>query len=348
MATIAVVTSSPPLTDGGHLVHARALERALKEAGHRAGIVTTPSNRFGRQGAAYLANWLTDVGQMGDGARVDQIISMRYPSYAVRHPRHVCWLIHTMREYYDLWDDFQARLSPQGRIKEGVRRRLIHAADTYCFKHHVTKLFTNSAAVNDRLQRWNGVSGEVLHPPPPQRPYRCESYGDYVFFYSRLTPLKRGDLFLRALSQPVAAGIKAVIAGDGDDRPRLEQLAKDLNLIDRVRFVGPVGEADLLDHLARCRAVVFVPFQEDYGFVTGEAFSAGKPVVTCTDSGGPLELARHRENALIVSPDSSSLAKACAELAQDASLAETLGRNGRAAIAPLTWEAAVRRLVLIS
>ena len=62
MAVITVVTSAPPLTEGGHLVIARALERALREAGHRAGIVTTPTNRFGRQGSAYLATYFTDVG----------------------------------------------------------------------------------------------------------------------------------------------------------------------------------------------------------------------------------------------------------------------------------------------
>jgi len=347
MATIAIVTSAPPLTEGGHLVHARALERALNEAGHRAGIVTTPSNRFGRQGAAYLANWLTDVGQMGGGERVDQIITMRFPSYAVRHPVHVCWLIHTMREYYDLWDQFSSRLSPQGRLKERVRRALIHTADTYCFKNHVQKLFTNSEAVNDRLKRWNGVTGEVLHPPPPQRDYRCDAYGDYLYFYSRLTPLKRGDLFLRALAHPRAAGIKAVVGGDGEDGPRLQHLAKDLNLLDRVTFAGQQNESDLLRHLANCRAVVFVPFQEDYGFVTAESFSAGKPVITCTDSGGPLELARAGENALVVAPDAASLAAACAEVMHDAALAERLGARGRADVRSMTWADAVRRLVIV-
>lgn len=139
MARIAVVTSAPPLADGGHLVIARSLVGALQEAGHEAGLVTTPSNRFGRQAAAYLANWCTDVGQTGKGERIDQIISIRFPSYAVRHPRHVSWLTHTMREYYDLWDSFSAGLSPQGRLKESVRRRLVHLADNHCFNHHVTK-----------------------------------------------------------------------------------------------------------------------------------------------------------------------------------------------------------------
>src|SRR5690242_177853 len=121
MAVILVVTSAPPLVEGGHLVIARSLQRALIAAGHQATITTTPSNRFGRQASAYLANWLTDVGQTGDGARIDQVISLRYPSFAVRHPLHVSWLNHTMREYYDLWDEFSARLSPQGRLKERAR-----------------------------------------------------------------------------------------------------------------------------------------------------------------------------------------------------------------------------------
>ena len=114
MARIAVVTSSPPLTEGGHLVIARSLVSALEAAGHRADLVLTPQNRFGRQATAYLANWFTDVGVTGDGAATDQVISLRFPSYAVRHPVHVCWLNHRMREYYDLWERFSGTLSWRG------------------------------------------------------------------------------------------------------------------------------------------------------------------------------------------------------------------------------------------
>src|SRR5438045_3579252 len=134
---------------------------------------------------------MTDVGITHYGHAVDRVISLRYPAYAVRHPEHVCWLNHTMREYYDLWGSWSSRLSTRGRLKETARRALIRAVDTYCFKHHVRKLFAQSAAVRDRLARWNGVAAEVLHPPPPPRPYRCDEYGDYFFCASRLTPLKR-------------------------------------------------------------------------------------------------------------------------------------------------------------
>src|SRR5262245_19013034 len=107
---VAVVTSSPPGVEGGHLVIARELVSALDVAGHAGSIVVTPDYGFGRQSRAYFETWRTDVSSAA-GQAIDQVISLRYPSYAVRHPRHVCWLNHTMREYYDLWPYWRADLS---------------------------------------------------------------------------------------------------------------------------------------------------------------------------------------------------------------------------------------------
>jgi len=328
-------------------VLARSLERALIDAGHRAGIVTTPSNRFGRQGPAYLANWLTDVGVTGSGERVDQVVSMRFPSYAVRHPKHVCWLVHTMREYYDLWERFSAGLSPQGWVKERARRTLVRAADTYCFRHHVTRMCAISGAVRDRLARWNGVAAEVIHPPPPQRAYRCDGYGDFLFVASRLTPLKRVDLILQALAQPEAGQARCVVAGEGEEAGRLLAQCRALGLEDRVTFTGRLDEAGLLDYLARCRAVVFVPHDEDYGFVTVEAFAAAKAVVTCADSGGPLEIVRAGHNGWIVPPAARDLACAIGDVMDAPSVAERLGRQGQRDIEGLTWASVVKRLVIV-
>jgi glycosyltransferase involved in cell wall biosynthesis len=252
-----------------------------------------------------------------------------------------------MREYYDLWDRFAAGLSPQGRLKETARRQLVRAADTYCFKHHVTKMFTISGAVRDRVARWNGVPAEVLHPPPPQRDYRCDEYGDYLFTASRLTPLKRMDLVLQALAQPEAGGARCVIAGEGEEMERLVRLSRTLGLEDRVTFTGRLDDAALIAHLARCRAVVFVPHDEDYGFVTVEAFAAAKAVITCQDSGGPLELVRAGANGWIVAPTPADLARAMAEAMADRGRAEKLGRQGHDDIAHLTWANVVRKLVIV-
>ena len=329
------------------MVIARALEAALTEAGHQSGIVTTPSNRFGRQGSAYLANWLTDVGVTGGGDRVDQIISLRFPSFAVRHERHVCWLNHTMREYYDLWERFTAPLSPEGRFKEGVRRTLIQTADSYFLKRNVTRLFAQSRTVQDRLTRFNGAASEVLYPPPPPRPYRCDEYGDYLFFASRMAPLKRADLVLRALAEPAAEQVRMVFGGEGEELPALRQLARDLGVEGRVVFTGRLDERDLIDHLARCRAVVFVPIGEDYGFVTVEAFASGKAVITTLDSGGPAELVRDGHNGLVTAPEPAALASALARMVEDRAGAEAMGARARDDVRAFTWDAVVRKLVMV-
>ncbi len=324
---------------------ARALVQALREHGHQADLITTPSNRFGRQASAYVANWMTDVGQTGAGERVDQVISLRYPSYAVRHPRHVCWLNHPMREYYDLWDTFSARLSPQGRLKERVRRAAIHAADTYLFKHNVTKLFAQSKVVQARLLKWNRVASEVLYPPPPQRHYRCDAYGDFLFVYSRLAPLKRIGLVVEALATPAAAGVRCVIAGDGEERAALEARVRALGLDARVTFVGHITDDALTDYLATCRAVCFVPRDEDFGMVTVEAFVSGKAVITATDSGAPTELVSPATGR-VASPTPDGLGQAIGEVMHDAGLAEALGQAAARQAQSLSWARAVDTLVL--
>jgi glycosyltransferase involved in cell wall biosynthesis len=347
VSRIAVVTSSPPFAEGGHLVIARALIDALRAQGHEADLVTTPQNRFGRQAAAYAANWLTDVGVDAFGRRTDQVISFRYPSYAVRHARHVCWLNHTMREYYDLWPRLTAGLGRKGRLKESVRRRLIHAADRYLLTRNVTTLFVQSRTIQARLGVLKGVQSTLLYPPAPQRAYRCDAYDDFLFAVSRLTPLKRFDLLLRALAQPEASSVRCVIAGEGEDEPRLRALRCELGLEHRVQMIGRVDGPALVEQLARCRAVAFVPYDEDYGFVTVEAFAARKPVVTCTDSGGPAELVEDGRTGLVAAPEPRALACAIARLMQSRSEAERMGTSGAAVSAAMTWERAVSQLVIV-
>jgi glycosyltransferase involved in cell wall biosynthesis len=343
MSRILVVTSSPPMIEGGHMVIARELVQALRDAGHSADIMLTPQNRFGRQGAAYLATWLTDVGT-SDGRRIDQVISMRYPSYAVRHEHHVCWLNHTMREYYDLWGRFSSTLRPHSLLKEKVRRAAIHAADRYLLTRNVDQLFTLSKTVQQRLAMWPELKSTVLYPPAPHRPYRCDGYGDYFFMVSRLTPHKRADLVIEALATPEGAGLRAVIGGEGEETPRLQALIARHGLADRVSLVGRVDDDGMLDHYGRCRAVVFPPLQEDYGFVTVEAFASRKAVVICRDSGGPAELVTDQVNGFVTEPAPQALAAALRKLSDDPGLAERMGQAAFDTGRELTWSGTVARL----
>ena len=344
MATVAVVTASPAFAEGGHLVMARELVQALRAAGHQSGLIVTPQNRFGQQGAAYLAAWCTDVGLAHENQKIDQVISLRFPAYAVQHDHHVLWLNHRMREYYDLWDRFSQGLGWKARTKEHVRRALIHRADKFLFDR-MSRRYVISATVQARLQRWGGTASTVLYPPPPVREYRCDGYDDYLFAVSRLAPLKRFDLLLRALAEPVAAGIRCVIAGEGGEMAALVRLRAQLGLESRVQFAGRLSDTEMVAHLARCRAVAFVPWNEDYGFVTVEAFSCAKPVITVTDSGGPAELVTDGVTGAVVVPTPEALGAAISAVMRDRTRAIRMGEAGHAVVAPMTWDAAVRELV---
>jgi glycosyltransferase involved in cell wall biosynthesis len=342
---ILVVTSGALFVRGGHMTIAEETTAALRRAGYTADLLVTPQNRFGRQLSAYAATWLTDVGMTADGHPVDQVISFRFPSYAVRHKHHVCWLNHRMREYYDLWERFTRGLGRKGRLKEGVRRRLYHTIDGYLLRHNVTRLVAQSQTIQARLRRFGGIRSELLFPPPPERPYRTHAYGDYVFAVSRLHPLKRLDLLVEAAGLVRDASLQFKIAGKGEDEARLRERIRALGLEGRVELLGEISDAELLEHYARCRAVFFAPWNEDYGFVTLEAFRSGKAVITTHDSGGPSEIVRHDETGLAAEATPQAVADQIDRLAADPGMAERLGEAARAASAAHTWSRAVEFLV---
>ncbi|MBK5256111.1 MAG: glycosyltransferase family 4 protein [Vicinamibacteria bacterium] len=346
MSRILVVTSSAPFVRGGHMVIAEEAVRALQRAGHEAEIFQTPTNRFGRQFDAYEATRLTDVSEGADGRPIDQIITMRYPAFALRHPKHVCWLTHTMREYYDLFDSLMSGFGRKGRLKETIRRYFVHRLDRKLLSLNVTRLFTISQTVTNRLDHFLQVPSSVLHPPAPARPYRCEAYEPYVFAVSRLHRLKRMDLLVEAIALMKDPSLKAVIAGEGDEEARLRALIREKGLTGRVDLVGPLSEEAKLDHYARCRAVYFAPQNEDYGFVTLEAMSSGKPVLTATDSGGPTEQVESDSTGWILKPEPGAFAEVLDRLSGDTKVAERMGANGLAYAARHTWDQVVSHLIL--
>jgi glycosyltransferase involved in cell wall biosynthesis len=340
-----VVTSGALFVRGGHMVIAEETVAALRRSGYTADMLVTPQNRFGRQGSAYVATWLTDVGETADGFPVDQVISFRFPSYAVRHPHHVCWLNHRMREYYDLWERFVRGLGRKGRLKESVRRTIYHTVDHYLLTENVTRLVAQSKTIQARLQRFGRIPSEVFYPPAPERAYWSHGYGDYVFAVSRLHPLKRLDLLVEAAALAKDKSLHFKIAGTGEGEPGLRERIRELGLEGRVELLGAISDEDLLDHYARCRAVFFAPWNEDYGFVTLEAFQSGKCVITAQDSGGPAELVENEKTGFVTEGTPQSVAAAIDRLATDRGLAERMGQAAREVALTHTWKRAVEHLV---
>jgi glycosyltransferase involved in cell wall biosynthesis len=81
--------------------------------------------------------------------------------------------------------------------------------------------------------------------------------------------------------------------------------------------------------------------------VTVEAFASSKAVITCADSGGPLELVTTEETGLVAAPTPSGLAQAFGRIMDSAALAEKMGSSGRSVADRMSWSEAIKKLMIV-
>ena len=339
MARVLVCTAQVPFASGGAERHAEGLVRELAGFGHEAELVRLPFKWYPRAEivTSALAWRLLDVSE-ANGKRVDLVIPMKFPSYLVRHENKVVWLVHQFRQAYDRFGTPQSDFTAS---PEDTRwRELITEADRTGLSE-ARKIFANAKNTAGRLARFNGIEAEALyHPPPLAGRYRCEASRDFALVAGRLDPWKRVDLAIAAAG---AGAFPLVVAGEGPDRSRLEGLAERSGA--SVRFAGRVTDEELLSLYATAGAVIFPPADEDYGYIALEAFLSKKPVVTCTDSGGPLEFVTDGENGRVVAPDADALAAAVTDLLANPRKSREFGGRGFERVRGISWENAVRALL---
>ena len=338
---IAVVRPQVPFVRGGAEIFTDRLVEELRLRGHDADLVSMPFKWYpGTRVLTQAFLWrLLDL-EEADGKRIDLVVATKFPSYLVRHGDKRVWLVHQFRQAYELDGTSLGQFgdSPEDR----ATRRKIQDLDRIALGE-ATRLFATSRNVAQRIEASTGLRAEVVPHPPQTLEYRCHGYGDFVLSVNRLDRAKRIDLLLEAVARDGA--LEVVIAGEGPDRERLEQLAREKGLDGRARFAGHVTEAELADLYARCLAVFYAPVDEDYGMVPLEAFLSEKPVLTTTDAGGPLEVVADRSTGLVVSPDAGEIAGALGWLREHREEAATLGRAGKAIADEVTWDRAIGRLL---
>jgi glycosyltransferase involved in cell wall biosynthesis len=147
--------------------------------------------------------------------------------------------------------------------------------------------------------------------------------------------------------QYVKSPVAAIIGGNGGQMPQYQRLIEELGLGHRVRLIGSLSDEELLAYYACCLGVFFGPQDEDYGLVTLEAMLARKPVITCRDSGGPLEFVLNGETGFVVEPDPKEIARSIDILASNRNRASDLGTTGylRYQAMDISWENVVADLL---
>jgi glycosyltransferase involved in cell wall biosynthesis len=338
---LAVCLPQVPFERGGAEIFAEDLVKELRARDHDAELVTVPFKWY--PGARVLTQaflWrLLDL-EEANGRPVDAVIATKFPSYAVRHPRKVVWLLHQFRQAWD-FDRTELGQFSESAEDRALRRQVLEFERTALAE--ATAIFATSRNVAGRLRESVGLEAEVMAHPPAPLAYRCDGYEDFVLSVNRLDRAKRIDLLLEAAA--AEPELRIVIAGEGPDRERLEGLARERGLDGRATFAGRVTDDELADLYARCLAVYYAPVDEDFGMVPFEAFLSEKPVVTTLDAGGPLDVVHDGETGLVVAPSADDVARAFGRLRANAAEARRLGLAGRELAREVTWDACVDRLL---
>jgi glycosyltransferase involved in cell wall biosynthesis len=372
---VGIVAPSPvPLVIGGaHRLWDGLYAFINEHTGHDAELVKLPSPE--RTLPEIMASYerFTHL----DVTEFDRIISTKYPAWMVDHPDHVVYVQHTLRGLYDTYHftglpervdhpdpdlrDLQAFLrSTSGRgalpeLFERVRRLLgYRGPDDPAFAfpgplaREIVHYLDRAGLATSQIRRHFAISRTVARrrdyfppgatvralPHPTNLEGLHEGPYDYFFTASRLDGAKRLELLIAAMRH-VRADVELRIAGTGPDEDRLRELAAD---DPRISFIGYVSSAELAELYAGALAVPFVPYDEDLGLITLEAFLCAKPVITCHDTGGPTELVVHGTSGLVTGTTPESLGGALDLLAGDRDLARTMGAAGLRIARQVTWE----------
>ncbi|HEX2030479.1 MAG TPA: glycosyltransferase family 4 protein [Actinomycetota bacterium] len=346
---IAICHPQTPFARGGGEMHTERLASTLREMGHEVDVLAIPFKWYPPSELVHqMALWRSlDVSE-ANGQPIDMAIALKFPAYLVRHERKVVWLIHQHRAAYELWD--HPVYGDLAMHEDGAAvRELIWKADRVGLKE-AKRIYTNSANVGARLERSLGIPSEPLYHRSPI----CEALlrrtpgplGDHVVFPSRLEPLKRQSLAVEAMRH-VRTPVRMVLVGAGPGRDALERRIEQEAVGDRVRLESGVSDERLLELYLGSLGAYYGPYDEDYGYVTLEAMAARRPVVTTTDSGGPLELVRDGENGLVVDPAPRRIAAALDRLYADREVAARLGAEGhRTLLASVPqWREVAERLL---
>ncbi|SOE69840.1 Glycosyltransferase involved in cell wall bisynthesis [Burkholderia sp. D7] len=324
---VLIVNNMAPFVWGGAEELAVNLQKNLIIAGHESEILRIP---FQWDPATRIPSQMLMVRAL-ELWNVDHVIALKFPAFYVRHPNKTLWLLHQFRQAYDLFDVGQTNLPP-GPVGDDIRTLILNA-DNEAFAES-KRIFTNSEVTQNRLKKYNGFDSTVLLPPinDPEL-FKGGRTGDYIFAGGRVNTMKRQHLLLEAMAES-RSKVKLVIAGPPDgpaDGDRLRETVARLGLGDRVKLdLRFLPRDKYAEYLINSAAVAYLPFDEDsLGYVAMEAATAGKALITTSDSGGILGLVRERATGWVAEPTAHSLAQAMSAVFADTTLTRSYGVGAR-------------------
>lgn len=375
---IAIIAPSPvPFGVGGAEKLWWGMQEYInKNTTHQCELIKIPTkeNNFWDLIEAYYKFYTLDV------SHFDMVISTKYPAWMVQHQNHHIYLQHCLRGLYDTYHfsglprDFSSSHPKVAAIVELLQnettdtRRMFNALfelrsdktvplTTYAFPgafirsivhfldnramQQVNNFSAISQTVIDRKEYFpkDTLVQKVYHPS--NLTDLTNNAYDYFFTASRLDGAKRIQMIVEAYMKSDTT-IPLKIAGAGPLEAELKKLSKN---DPRIEFLGFISDTDLCMHYANAYAVLFVPYDEDYGLITIEAAMCEKPVLTFSDSGGVREFIKDKITGLVCQPKISALTASIDTIAKDRELCIKMGKQAKQAVRDITWKNTIEALL---
>ncbi len=330
---IAIINPSDELqlgVKGGNQYIAEALAKYIeKYTEHEVIKIFTPLKHYPNLSLikSYIFHRLLDV------SNFDMVISLKFPSYMIKHHNHICYFAHFYRQFYDLWPNQKKDFSTR------ITRKIIKFLDKQALKK-TKRIISYSKFIQERLKD-EKIKSRLIYCPPYEENFKCKNY-DYILSTSILDDSrKRISLLIKAMKY-IKEDIKLIIAGTGPHEKELKELSKN---DPRIIFIGYKSPKELIDIYANALCTCLVSYKEDYGLVTIESMKSKKPVITCKDSGGPLEFVTHNETGLIANPNPESIARNLKILINNKKKAKNMGEKGFEKIKNITWKETIPKII---
>lgn len=222
-------------------------------------------------------------------------------------------------------------------------RTIIHFLDEWALHSSRIKRYTSiSNTVKSRKDYFpHDANVQVIYPPTSLEGLEAGAY-EYFLIVGRLDGAKRVEMVVEAMKLVKNPNAKLLIAGTGPDETKLKNLAGDAT---NIEFIGYINNERLTTLYKNSLAVIYIPYDEDYGLATIEAMHCKKPVITCKDSGGTTEFVKHEVTGLIADPNPKSLSIQLERLIKDIPFAMELGERGYESVKEISWFNVIKELL---
>jgi glycosyltransferase involved in cell wall biosynthesis len=375
---IAVVAPSPvPFGAGGaEKLWWGLVDNITKHTNHQCELIKVPikENDFWSLIDAYQAFYTLDL------SHFDMVISGKYPGWMVQHPNHHIYMLHCLRGFYDCFhfmglpEQYSTTDPVLNDFLDKVRKQLLSPAEVFqtlkamqlddslpgdlfafpgAFSRELILYFDGWALKN--TQRFSAISQTVANRKEYFPPGACVDVNyppstlvgftntsqQYFFTASRLDDAKRIKIIVQGYLK-TTTDIPLKIAGTGPLAEELATLAADDK---RIEFVGYVSDLELVQYYSNAYAIVFIPYDEDYGLITIEAMKSEKPVITFSDAGGVTEFVEHGVTGLTSEPEVDLLAANIDKLASNRALCKKMGQAAKQKVVDVNWINTIDRLL---